>query len=161
MQSMYSLAEKGFKKKVFWKTGPFGIGLFAEEKISEGEVYRKSVEGKNVIVFHSEDDIPPLTNSTKKYLSNYLFQAEDVCAILIPGDSINHGDANKANTMGVKFADSNEIGFLGVATKDIEIGEELLSNYNNFGNPPDWLRDFARDQCILEHMAFKGYNDFV
>ena len=161
MQSMYSLADKGFTKKVSWKIGAFGLGLFAEERILKGEVYRKYVDGKNMMVFHSEADIPPLTNSTKKYLSNYLFQTEDICAICIPGDSINHGDIDQANTMGAKFADSNEIGLLGIATKDIDIGEELLLNYKDFGNPPDWLRDFARDRCILEYMPFKGYNNFV
>merc|ERR1712159_404763 len=76
MQNMYTLAQKGYTKRVSWKTGPFGIGLFAEERIEKGEVYRKYVDRKNMMVFRGEADFPPLTENTKKYLSNYMFQTD-------------------------------------------------------------------------------------
>lgn len=159
MQSLYSLGEKGFTKKVTWKQSTIcedTIGLFADEPIYKGEVYRHYYHMKNMIVFKDESDIPPLTPSTMAYLKNYVFQTHNVCALCLPGDSINH--SADANTMGVVISDKE---LLGIATRDIARGEELFLNYNDFGEPPSWLIDFLRKHEEVLTTTFKGYNDFV
>jgi len=160
MQSLYSLEEKGFKKKVVWKQSTVvngSIGLFADEFIQKGEIYRINTDKKNMIVLNSEKDVPPLTDSTIEYLSNYLFQVEGLCALAIPGSSVNHS-LEKNNHTAIRTPD-NEL--VSIATKNIPKGGEILSNYEDWGIPPSWLIDFAKKHDILENMGFKDYNDYV
>ena len=160
MQSLYSLEEKGFTKHVTWKQSSIKedtIGLFAEEPIHKGETYRICENMKNRIVFHEENDIPPLTEATKKYLSHYMFQTNDVVDIHLPGDSKNH-DSDRANTTTVEIGNDK---IRGIVTKDIEKGEELLLDYSEFGSPPKWFVDFVIKHDMLQTMPFKGYNIFV
>jgi len=160
MQSLYSLAEKGFTKKVIWKESTVSdgtIGLFADEPIQKGEVLRRYINQRNLIIFNSAEDIPPLTKSTKEYLSNYMFQTGDVCGFAIPGSSVNH-DKERANEIIVKVSDNELTSF---ATRNIQKGEEILGNYEQYGTPPKWLIDFARKHDVWEYMLFKGYNEYV
>ena len=159
MQSLYTLEEKGYKKKVTWKQSSISedmIGIFADEPIYKGEVWRHYYHMENIIVFKDTSDLPPLTPSTVEYLEKYVFQAHNVCAVLIPGDSINH--SADPNTMSVLISDTE---MLGVAIRDIAEGEELVIDYNDFGKPPSWFVDFLQEHNEINVLNFKGYNDFV
>ena len=74
---------------------------------------------------------------------------------MLPGSSVNH-HTQGANTEVVKISDTE---VHGVATKDIEAGDELLCDYVHFGEPPSWLSSFAQDQHIT--LPFKGHNHFL
>ena len=160
MQSLYTLEQKGWRKKMIWKQSTVlhgSIGVFADEDIQNGETVIRYTNMKNLIVLKSADDIPPLTKSTIEYFSNYVFQTEDVCALCIPGSSVNH-DKSRANNTLVKISE-NELAV--IATKDIRKGEEFLGNYSRYGAPPKWLVDYAEEHNIWESLTFKGYNDYV
>ena len=158
MQSSFSLNAKGFSRKVSWKPSTISgasIGLFAEEFIPKGDVFRVAKKNQNMIVFNGPDDIPPLTDATIKYIGDYCFQCEDMCAIMIPGNSINHHHT-RCNVTGVKISEEEAHCF---ATQDIQCGEELLNNYAEDGTPPSWLAELAKKHNMP--LIFKEYNDYV
>ena len=77
MQEAYSLEEKLWKKKVHWKDSNIpgaGLGVFALEVISKGSTIRILKNGVNLLILNCPADVPPLTHSTKSYLTNYLAQ---------------------------------------------------------------------------------------
>ena len=160
MQSMYSLEEKGWKKKVKWKESTVingSIGAFANEDIKEGEVTRKYKDRVNMIVIRNPEDFPPLTNITREFLPNYLFQVGGIVAIAIPGTSTNHSK-ERQNVRIVKISDDE---LHDIAIKDIKEDEEIFGNYEDFGTPPNWVLTFAKNHDMLKDMTFKGYNDYV
>ena len=159
MQSLHTLEQKGFTKKVTWKQStkvPDGIGIFADEPIKKGEAWRVYRNKVNLIIFKDESDVPPLTPSTVEYISHYIYQNDGALGIRIPGNSMNH--SNEANSMTKRIS---EEGFHVIATKDIERGDELLTNYAAWGSPPEWFLQFAKRNGIWERLPFKGYNEFV
>ena len=158
MQTPFSLNVKNWKKKVSWKPSSISgasIGTFAEEFIYKGDVCRVVKKNMNMILFNGPEDIPPLTDATLQYMKDYCFQVEDLCGILIPGNSVNH-HPTRFNVTTVKISEEEAHK---VATRDIQCGEEILLNYADFGSPPHWLVEFAKKHNIP--LTFKGYNDYV
>ena len=158
MQASLNLKQKGYRKKVTWKQSvvPWAnIGIFAAEDIRKGEVIRVLEENKNLIVFRSKNDIPPLTPTTKDFLSNYICQSEDLCLVMIPGTSFNHSE-EKVNMKMVKI--SEHVVHI-VARRDITCGDEIFEDYNDSGSPPDFLAETVREHGMS--LIFKGFNDFV
>ena len=157
MQSLFTLEQKGWTKKVIWKQSTVldaSIGVFADEDIQKGETTMRYINKKNLIILKSAEDLPPLTKNTIEYLQNFIFQIEDVCGFTIPGAGINH-DGARANHQLVKISD-NEV--VGMAIKDVQKGEELVCDYAHFGLPPKWLIDYAWEHDIWKSLVFKGYN---
>ena len=158
-QALYSNQQKGYLKKVTWKHSTLpgaGIGIFAEESLKKGEVLRVMEEGKNAIFFHSEKDIPPLDNSyTRQYLQDNLLQLDDILGICIPMTAINHRSTRHNSTL-VKISATV---FHNVICEDVQAGEEIVNNYVEYGEPPAWLKMFAKTHNIA--MPFKGCNDYV
>ena len=160
MQSLYSLEEKGYPKKMFWKKSDVpgaDIGIFADEPIKKGEVIRNLVENKNLIVLRGAQDLPPFTKSTSEYIYKYLFSNGDdsSCQLCVPGFSGNHS-TNPNMTID---AISDSITHF-TACRDIERGEEILLDYTKYGQPPKWLVDFKEDRK-LGSIDWEGHNDFV
>ena len=160
MQSMYSLERKGYHKKVIWKKSTLegvNIGIFADEPIKKGDLIRTLEENKNLIIFRSREDLPPLTESTIKYIVNYLYgSGEDgSCQMCVPGMSANH-DAGRAN-MDVRSM-SDHVTHI-TCTRDIEPGEEILLDYSKFGQPPDWLVEIKEERGLT--ILWEGHNQFV
>ena len=144
MQEAYSLKTKGWTKQVHWKESSIpgaGLGVFASELIPAGWPYRILKHQQNMIVLNGPADVPPLTETTKSFLSNYAAQIDGVCFMMLPGSSLNHY-AHGKNTKLVKVSD---VEVHGVTTKDIEAGQELLADYKDYGKPPQWLTKFVKD----------------
>ena len=160
MQSLYSLEQKGWTKKMIWKESTVtngSIGIFADEDIQKGESYIRYINMKNLIIMKGVEDLPPLTKSTIEYFPNYFFQVEDICGLCIPGASVNH-DRSRANHELVKISDNELAAF---AKKDILKGEEIVMDYADFGAPPKWLVEFADEHNIWKCLVFEGYNEYV
>ena len=66
-----------------WFVFRLGIGLFANEFIPNGAIYRRVIRNKNLIVFTKEEDLPPLTDSTLEYIENYTFQMGGICGKIL------------------------------------------------------------------------------
>ena len=62
----------------------------------------------------------------------------------------------EANTAVKKITDTELHSF---AIKDIEVGQELLCDYIEFGIPPKWLEEFVKIHNIP--LPFEGFNDFL
>ena len=159
MQAMYSLEEKGYRKKLTWKAStidPNFAGAFADEFIKEDELIRFLEKDKNMLLFQSKDDLPPhLTKASIQYLAGYIGNTGDLCRLFIPGLSANHHET-QANIWLKKISD--HIVHI-TARRDIHKGEELFHDYSLNGNPPLWLADFAKEHNVF--MNYKGYCDFV
>ena len=157
-QGLCSLEEKGYKKNLIWQPstiGPKFTGVFSDEFIEEGELIRVLEKDRNMIIFNSKDDLPPLTETSVKYLAGYFGNAGDICQIFVPGISSNH-HKDKANIWFKKISES--VVHI-TARKDIGRGEELFNDYNDNGIPPQWLADFAKEHDVA--INYKGFNDFV
>ena len=158
MQALYSLEEKGYKKKLIWQPStidPKFTGAFSDEFIQEGELIRVLEKDRNLLIFNSKDDLPPITETSVKYLAEYIGNAGDLTEIFIPGISVNHFP-EKANIWIKKIS---ECTIHITARKDIRRGEELFYDYNDFGTPPQWLVDFAKEYDVP--INYKGYCDFI
>ena len=158
MQNAYTLEAKGWTKKVYWKPSTVpaaGLGVFAAERIPKGAIYRILRDGQTMIVLNTLKDFPNLTDMTKRFVANYCAKVDDVCFIMTPGSSVNHHH-KEHNTRVIKVSD---VEIHGVATRDIEINEELFCDYVEFGTPPEWLVSFAKEHGI--QLPFKECNDFV
>ena len=158
MQSLYSLEDKGYKKKVYWQQSTIDssfAGIFAGEFIKKGEIIRVLEEGLTMIVFNSKEDLPPLTETFLEYFPGYIGNAEDICQIFVPGMACNH-NVVKANIWIEKNSDST---VHVTARKDISKGEELFWDYHGNGTPPEWLANFAREHNVP--LNYKGFCDFM
>jgi len=160
MQDAYSLKTKGWIKKMEWKKSSIsgaGFGVFAGEFITKGSCIRVMKHNQNLIVLKGPEDVPPLTESTKMFLSDFCYQVDGTCYINIPGSIVNHNKGDP--TTGLRKISETEIQIY--AVRDIEIGEELTCDYYaEFGFPPKWLKEFVRMNNI-EHLPFIGFNEFV
>jgi len=159
MQKAYSLKAKGWKVQVRWGQSPIcgaGVGVFADEDVKKGQLIRLATHGKNLIRFRKQSDLPKkMSPGTKDYISNYCAQIDDrFVMIFIPGCCYNHSiDPN------VKMIVADEETIHVLAVKNIEAGTELLGDYNSFGEPPKYLKEFAKNERM--DLVFPGYNSFL
>ena len=99
--------------------------------------------------------MPPLTDATKHYLTDYCAKTDGICYIMCPGSTLNHNRTNP-NTR-VKKVSENELH--SYALKDLHPGDELFCDYVDFGVPPKWLAELVKTHNIS--MPFDGFNDFI
>lgn len=127
-----------------------GTGLFCSEKLVAGQIIW--VLHKNLDALISIDEWQLLVKPAQEYLRTYMYWSQrkkTYVACLDNGRFMNHAD--KANTHGAYYNDLKELaphildktgmsekqwamvdlseGFT-VASRDIEVGEELTSNYD-------------------------------
>ncbi|MEN9825631.1 MAG: hypothetical protein RI953_1376 [Pseudomonadota bacterium] len=101
-----------------------GRGVFAERFIPSGTI----LEDAYVIV------VPPAQLKTIKetILFEYFFQwklnGEDCCAICLGNGSLYNHSSSRPNARYIRLYSEMKIRF--VAIRDIEAGEEILTNYN-------------------------------
>ena len=158
MQSLYSLEDKGYKKKVYWEKSTIDssfAGIFAEEYIMKGEIIRVLEKDVTMIVFNGKEDLPPLTETFMDYFPEYIGSTDDICHMFVPGIGCNH-HVTKANIWFEKYSD--RIVHV-IALKDISKGEELLHDYHDNGTPPEWLSNFAKEHN--KHLNYKEFCDFI
>ncbi|RYZ92095.1 MAG: SET domain-containing protein-lysine N-methyltransferase [Proteobacteria bacterium] len=109
-----------------------GFGLFAEEKILKGARTWLFVE-KFDVMFDDADlsRLRALSPAAAESVENFLYQSPVSKLFILCGDNaryMNHSE--DPNTSGGYSAEDPE-GF-DIATRDIEIGEELTCNYKTF-----------------------------
>ena len=94
-QASYSLEEKGWAVKVAFKKCLYGLGLFADQDISKGNIIRKSEIGKTLAVLY-EKDFENFPEKTIEYISHYATDhiGNNSVQINIPGSGINHSRNN-------------------------------------------------------------------
>jgi len=147
MQCSVPHEDKGWLVKVYWNESPIpgaGCGVFSAQELEPGTVARRLIFGQNLMKISSKADFPPGPWS-KKWIEHYGTAGEDI-TIHLPGTSINHSE--KGNV----FFEATEHGVDEVITKRVQKGEELLVDYNTFGEFPQWF---------LEEMAGKHNRNFL
>jgi len=158
MQNAYSLEAKGWKVQVKWEVSPIigaGVGVFVTEDVKEGQVLRLANTGRNLIRFRKKSDLPKnMSSVTKNYISNFCGQVDDFTMLFLPGNCMNH--AIEPNTIMVA-ADEETIHI--VACHDIKAGTELTQDYLSFGEPPEYLKELAKNESM--ELVFSGYNGFL
>ena len=106
-----------------------GIGLFARERIAKGTVVWKFVEG-----FDAEfiaEQLAQLPKVAQDYLHFYAYISSATGNYILPSDNgrfFNHSDT--PNVIRSNIPDGRD--GADIAAQDIEAGEELLYNYNEF-----------------------------
>merc|ERR1711936_84323 len=166
MQASYSSEFKNFQVPVYWQQsqmltalGASGIGVFSQLPVKAGTVLRKGVLGKNLMRFQCEEDLPRMTNTTKKFLGHYGFGCineldDEKVWLWVPGCSFNHHGVDN-NVVNVETEEGVNL----VACRDISKGEELLCDYHSYGKAPSWFKDFCDQYDIIG--AYEGMNNFV
>ena len=105
-----------------------GIGLFAEQFIPKETIiweYHPLLDRK-----FTQDEFDMFTGLKKEYLERYCFKFNNCYYLCFDNDRfVNH--SNNPNCYSSEYSDK----FIGYtkALRDIEIGEELTDNYNEFG----------------------------
>ena len=132
-----------------------GLGVFAKEFIPSGTSYRILKANQNLVILNGPEDIPPLTDVTKQYLTDYCAQTDGICYFMCPGSTVNH-HKTESNTAVKKFSESELHSY---AIRDLQVGDELFCDYVDFGTPPKWLAEFVKLHKIP--LPFDGFNDFV
>ncbi|MFH0969766.1 MAG: SET domain-containing protein [Patescibacteria group bacterium] len=106
-----------------------GNGLFADQFISKGAPIWKFKSGFDIIV--SKDDLLHLSEPARNQFLNYCYLNRETDKYVLCFDDarfFNHSD--NPNTANVDCPDDEE--GIDIATKDIEIGEEITCNYKEF-----------------------------
>jgi len=176
LQNQWTNSEKGWQVAVEWNQGPYGVGLFAEETISEGTLMRQGVIGRNLVRFQGETCLyqflgcwnDPRYPERLDYVADYLYGVdlrndgkEDqwFYGIWLPGHGINHDYDSNIVFHAVWDIDDTLIGLNLHASQDIQEGQEILENYHAFGRAPPWLLEF-KDRAKID-LNFVDCNSFV
>lgn len=113
-----------------------GIGLFADEFIHKGTVIWEQSPGLDIVL--SKDEYDSLGELDKAFFATYSFRCHDEYILCIDNSRfINHSDDPNTDDSTNMFT---------LARKDIWIGEEITSNYKDFGRTDG---DKAYNQCEL------------
>jgi len=157
-QSAFTCKQRGWVVAVHHKPTQYGIGLYnGSSVIRKGDLMRLGQEGKHFMLFKEPNDLPPCTESTVKYLQNYLFQGRDgKIGIWLPGFSSNHSRGKAMYEVLQVSEDERAM----IATCDIQPGQEITYDYKNFGTPPAWIAGFIASK-LHSNVVFSGYNDYV
>jgi len=103
-----------------------GIGLFADEKIKKGAIIWR-YDGRFDITF-DPDEVALMTEIEKDLITRYAYFSKRMHVYVLSLDSsrfINHSKNNNMDDIAIP----GEAETCDVANRDIEIGEELTSNY--------------------------------
>jgi len=114
------------------KVGPssvHGMGCFADQFISKGTLVRKFMPGFDLEIPKSEVDKLP-DAARERFLNYAYFDKESNIYTLNPDDErfVNHSDEPN---VGDDLSRESEMGEM-YALRDIQAGEELTENYNEF-----------------------------
>ena len=118
------------------KIGPSkisGIGLFADEFIPKGTWIWRFKKGFDIRVGDKYPDT--LQEPAKSYFKRYAYQNPDTLKYVLCADDarfFNHSD--KANTHCVEDPEDEDTA--NVASRDIQVGEELTIDYSEFDTDP-------------------------
>ena len=108
-----------------------GMGLFAEEFIPKGAKIWEFTP--NLDLKFTEKEYSQFTHLNADFLYKYTYKCNGEYILCIDnGRFINHSD--DANT------DDSSSFLKTIAKKDIQPGEEITSNYNEFGRTPEDLK---------------------
>jgi len=158
MQNAYSLKEKGWKVQVKWQDSSIegaGTGCFVQEDVKKGQLVRAATTGKNLIRFRDKSELPKnMSSVTKNYISNYCAQVDDFVMIFLPGNCFNHSSDPNIDML---IADEKTLHM--VACKDMKAGEEIFQDYYTFGEPPEYLKELAKNEKM--ELVFTGYNAYL
>ena len=113
-----------------------GIGLFADELIPKGKCIWKFKEG------FGKDYPDTLEGAAKSFFSTYAYQNPTTLNYVLCADNarfFNHSDT--PNTDCLNNPDDEDT--MDVATRDIQIGEELTIDYRKFDANPSYGFDVA------------------
>ncbi|MGZ4055202.1 MAG: SET domain-containing protein [Bacteroidia bacterium] len=107
-----------------------GIGLFAEEFIPKGTKIWEFTPGLDLKF--TEEEYSKFNDLNTDFLFKYTYKCNGEYILCVDnGRFINHSD--DANT------DDSSSFFQTIAKKDIQAGEEITSNYNEFGRTAEDL----------------------
>lgn len=114
-----------FKTQIKESTIPgAGLGCFAAELIPENAILW--IFDPNLDRKFSQEEIDMLTDFDKDFVEKYSYRHNGSYYLCMDGGRyINHSD--EPNTK--EFPDIQ----VTIATRDIQVGEEILSNYRHFG----------------------------
>jgi SET domain-containing protein len=106
-----------------------GLGVFAAEYIHAGSLVWTFAAGIDVLF--EQEQVHTLSLAAQEYLNKYAYLDCRVRKYVICGDDarfINH--SSSPNLIGI-YPQSNPYG-IDVALRDIQVGEELTSDYSSF-----------------------------
>lgn len=117
-----------YKVKLKEATNPkMGLGLFSEEFIISGSVVWEFLDGIDLKIH--KDKIEELNEIQKEYFYKYAWIEGDYylssCDLT---NFINHSDTPNVSCIDPKYC---------IATKDINVGEEIFENYEEFDDSFD------------------------
>ena len=147
-------AAAGFQVPYDIKPSPLGgVGLFAREFIAEGSLVWKTAPGvncKGITETEVRAHLDSLaTHEEKYYFASHIWVGDGLAWYPLNGDHVdlwNH--SNDAN-----IADGS---FDGIASRDIQAGEEMLCDYSSF-EYPQWLMDIYREYDVpYDFINIKG-----
>lgn len=120
-------------------TGGKGLGLFTKEFIPKGKTVWRCKSWKNMLMFDGEAALREYLNTFESHerrreaITHSYSMHEDVVMVLTDdGKYMNHSDT--PNTFSTDVAVDRDCS---VASRDIEVGEELTCDYGLF-NFPEW-----------------------
>lgn len=174
LQDAFTLAEKQWQVQVYWKSTPYGIGLFAGQDITKGQVLRIGTNGDNLISFQSVQDVDEFcqgSDSKLRYVKDYLWgfylnadesgyplnMSQRFFGMWVPGNGLNHCET--PNTVYRAREGGTKVGIQLVALSNIQNGDELYDDYRRHGPAPQWLQEWATLHQVS--LNFAGSNDFV
>lgn len=183
LQKCWTYQEQNLLVNVEWKLSEFGTATFAGEDIPAGTSIRIVHEGEHYVTFKGPEDVEDFLEgkgywalngnpvdkeeyeARLRYISDYMVSLDpaidphgvDVVYCKFPGNSNNH-HAEEYNVQ-VIAANKDANVLILVALKDIKKGEPLYQNYQLWGKPPTWLKNFALDKDIT--LLHPNMNDFV
>jgi len=114
------------------KLGPskiHGIGLFADQFIPKGTVTWRIAPGLDLFI--DEDEFNLLPEHTKEHFLNYAYIDKNSKMMVLCFDNerfMNHSDDPNIIEGGYR----SDFGSVDIAARDIQPGEEMLCNYNEF-----------------------------
>jgi SET domain-containing protein len=107
-----------------------GLGLFADEDIKKGTVTWRF--NPKLDILFSQEDIDSFPKHIQEFIDTYsFFSKKKKKYVLSFGDDrfTNHSSIHN-NLDSLELPEEEEI--IGVANRDIKIGEEILANYRKF-----------------------------
>jgi uncharacterized protein len=106
-----------------------GLGLFAEQYIPKGTVIWKF--NPIIDILYTPEDVTNMPEDVRKIITHFAFLSKVSGMYVLPIDNdrfMNHSLNNNIDSVFVE----GEKELLGVANRDIQVGEEILTNYTTF-----------------------------
>lgn len=137
------------------KIGPskiHGIGLFADEFIPNGKMIWRF--DKNIDQQFTEETIKSLPILTQKYLAKYVWKGLRTGIYCLSTDNAKHFNHSKDSNTKLEYIDGEPEGVV-YASRDIQIGEEMTENYDDFediNDPNNFLTNLLNELNLVDEM---------